>query len=151
MANEIQADYASGSVLYAVIRNRQGQVWRPVGQEFENWGASGHTAGDYAVALTDQSGSRHVGDLDSNIPPGSYSIQIFRQAGANPADTDALVSGREVIWTGTGELTAAKILANKAVQDKVTLAVDYYDDDGQTILLRQEWQEQAVTSTRAPQ
>jgi len=27
MANEIQADYSSGNVLYAVIRNPAGQVW----------------------------------------------------------------------------------------------------------------------------
>ncbi len=151
MAKEIQADYASGSVLYAVVRNRQGQVWRPAEREFESWSTGNHTVGNYTIALVDQSGSRYVGDFDNNIPPGSYFVQVFRQAGANPADTDVLISSREVIWTGTGELTAAKILANKAVQDRVTLAVDYYDDDGQTLLLRQEWQEQTATSTRAPQ
>ncbi len=60
---------------------------------------------------------------------------MFRQAGATPAETDALVCSREILWTGAGELTAVKILANKAVQDKITGAIEYYDDDGQTVLL----------------
>ncbi len=34
MANEIQASYASGSTLYAVIRNRAGEVWQVAGQVF---------------------------------------------------------------------------------------------------------------------
>ena len=34
MANEIQADSASGGTLYAVIRNNAGEVWRTAGQAF---------------------------------------------------------------------------------------------------------------------
>jgi hypothetical protein len=135
MANEIHADYASGNVLYAVIRNHAGQVWHLATQVFESWGASDHTADDYDITLTDKSGSRYVGSFDAEVPPGSYSIQVFRQVGASPADVDTLVCSREAIWTGTGELTTAKILANKSVQDKVTGTVEYYDDDSQTVLL----------------
>jgi hypothetical protein len=151
MANEIHADHASGSVLYAVIRNRQGQVWRPAGQAFESWGSGGHTADDYDSALTDKNGSRYVGNFDANILPGSYYIQVFRQEGASPSGTDTLVCGREVIWTGTGELTAAKILANKAVQDKITGAIEYYDDDSQTVLLTLMPYDLASTIARTPE
>jgi hypothetical protein len=151
MANEIHADYASGSVLYAVIRNRQGQVWRPAGQAFESWGSGGHTAVDYDIALTDKNGSRYIGSFDADVLPGSYSIQVFRQAGASPADTDTLVCSRKVIWTGTGELTPAKILANKAVQDKVTGAIEYYDDDSQTVLLTLMPYDLASTIARMPE
>jgi hypothetical protein len=134
MANEIQADYSSGNTLYAVIRNLAGQVWCVAEQTFEDWGANDHTADDYDVVLTDESGSRYVGDFDANIPAGPYSIQVFLQAGASPADTDTLVGNRDIIWTGTGELTAVKILANKAVHDKVTGGIDYYDDDNETVI-----------------
>jgi hypothetical protein len=106
MANEIHANSASGGTLYAVIRNNAGQAWRAAGQVFEGWGTDGHAAADYAIGLTDKSGSRHVGDFDPNIPAGDYSIQVFVQAGGAPADTDTLIGSQEFVWTGDGELTA---------------------------------------------
>ena len=135
MAYEIQADYASGSVLYAIIRSPAGQVWHPAERVFEDWGSGGHTIDDYDIALADKSGSRYVGSFDAGIPGGCYCIQVFRQAGASPVETDALVCSREILWTGFGELTAVKMLANKAFQDKITGEIEYYDDDGQTVLL----------------
>ncbi|MCX7429230.1 MAG: hypothetical protein NTW96_26835, partial [Planctomycetia bacterium] len=78
-------------------------------------------------------------------------VQIFRQAGATPADTDTLVSSREIVWTGTGELTAVKLLANKAVEDMRTETIDYYDDDGQTVLFSQTLHEGTSVFTRTPQ
>jgi hypothetical protein len=151
MANEMQADYASGNTLYAVIRTRSGQVWHPAQQAFENWGLGGHTADDYDIPLTDRTGSRYVGDFDAGIPSGTYCIQIFRQTDAAPADTDSLVGSREILWTGTGELTAAKLLANKALEDKVTETIDYYDDDGQTLLFTQTLHDGVSVFTRTPQ
>jgi hypothetical protein len=135
MSNEIQADYASGSTLYAAIRSSLGQVWCVAAGAFEDWGDSGHAAADYSIALTDRDGSRYVGDFDTAIPAGAYSIQIFLQAGVAPANDDALIDSRRILWTGAGEITPIKLLANKAVQDNLTGAVDYYDDDGQTVLL----------------
>jgi len=84
--------------------------------------------------MIDTGGSHYIGAFDSGVPGGSYYIQIFRQLGTAPADGDTLVSSRQILWTGSGELTATKILANPAVMDKVTGQIDYYDDDGQTIL-----------------
>lgn len=135
MANEIHVDYESGSTLYAVVRDATSQVWCPASQEFEPWSAGGHDAADYALPLTDKDGSRYTGDFDDAIPIGSYSVQVFLQAGVNPADTDSLVTGTRLVWTGTGELTALKILANRAIQDKVTGTIDFYDDDDETVLL----------------
>ena len=135
MSNEIQVDYASGNTLYAVVRNISGEVWYITGQVFETWGADGRDADDYDIGLTGKDGSRYVGDFDGNIPAGRYSIQIFLQAGANPADGDTLISSDEVIWSGSGIITAEKLLANKAVQNKSTGEIKYYDDDGQTVLL----------------
>jgi hypothetical protein len=135
MANEIHIDYASGNTLYAVVRNGAGDVWYVAGQVFETWGTDSRTADDYDISLTDKSGSRYVGNFDDNIPAGRYFVQIFLQAGANPADGDNLVGSYEIVWSGTGRLTADKLLANKAVQNKSTGEIKYYDDDGQTILL----------------
>lgn len=150
MANEIQIDYSSGNTLYVVIRDTAGQVWCPSGQAFETWGDNGHASDDYCLPLTDSSGSHYVGGFDETIPGGSYSVQVFRQAGAAPVDTDPLVSSRQILWTGTGELTTAKMLSNKAVQDKVTGRIDYYDDDGQTVLLTLTPSDTRASLTRTP-
>ncbi len=150
MANEIHADYASGNTLYAVIRNAAGAVWYPVGHTFEAWGTGGRTANSYHINLTDKSGSRHVGDFASDIPAGRYSVQVFLQAGANPADGDNLVASCEIVWSGTGRITADKLLANRAVQNKASGVIEYYDDDGQTVLLTHTPTDAETTITRTP-
>jgi hypothetical protein len=88
--------------------------------------------------------------FDASAPAGSYFIQIFHQTGAAPADTDTLLSSRSFIWTGSGELTSLKILANKAVQDKVTGEITFYDDDNLTILFTQVAEDATSTCTRVP-
>jgi len=147
MANEIQTDYTAGNTLYAIIRNAAGQVWRPAGQAFENWGADTHDASDYAIALTDTSGSRYVGDVDANLPAGEYAIQCFVQAGATPADTDTLLDSRALTWTGVAELTAARLLANRAVHDLTTGKIDYYDEGG-SVIFSQTLTDSATVVTR---
>jgi hypothetical protein len=150
MPNEIHINYSSGSTIYAVIRNGSGGVWCPASQLFEDWGTDGHDAMDYSLPLNDKAGSIHVGDFNVDIPAGRYTIQAFLQAGANPADGDTLIGAREIIWQGSGELTVDKILANKAVQNKSTCSIDYYDDDGQTILMTITPSEDESSITRLP-
>jgi hypothetical protein len=150
MANEIHVDYTSGNTLYAVIRNSSGEVWYPGGQVFEAWGTGGRAADDYDISLTDKSGNRYAGGLDGNFPAGRYSVQVFLQAGANPSDSDNLVGGGEIVWSGTGEVTSDKLLANKAVQNKSTGEIKYYDNDGQTVLLTHTPTDAAATITRTP-
>jgi hypothetical protein len=150
MANEIHANYASGNTLYAVIRNVAGDVWYVAGQVFEAWGTSGRTADDYDINLTDKNGSRYVANFDTNVPAGRYSVQVFLQAGANPADGDTFIAGEEIVWSGTGAVTAEKLLANKAVQDKPSGQIKYYDDNGQTVLLTHTPIDAAATITRTP-
>ncbi len=150
MANEIHANYTSGNTLYAVVRDGAGNVWYVAGQIFEAWGTSGRTADDYDIGLTDKSGSRYVGNYDGNVPVGMYSVQIFLQAGANPADGDSLIADEEIFWSGTGKITAGKLLANKAVQTKSTGEIRYYDNDGQTVLLTHTPTDAEATITRTP-
>ena len=150
MANEIHVNYTSGNTLYAVVRNAVGNVWYLAGQVFESWGTGGRIANDYDISLTDKSGCRYVGSFDTNIPMGRYSIQIFLQAGANPADGDTFIASEEIVWSGTGTVTADKLLANKAVQNKPSGQIKYYDDDGQTVLLTHTPTDVAATITRTP-
>jgi len=150
MANEIHANYASGNTLYAVVRNGAGDVWYVAGQVFEIWGTGGRAADDYDINLTDKNGSRYAGNFDDNIPAGRYSVQVFLQAGANPADGDSLVGSDEIVWSGTGKLTADKLLANKAVQNKSTGQIKFYDDDGQTVLLKHTPTDAEAAITRTP-
>jgi len=150
MANEIHVHYASGNTLYAVVRNGAGDVWYVTGQSFEVWGTSGRAADDYDINLTDKSGSKYVGDFDSNIPAGRYSVQVFLQDGANPADGDTIVASEEILWSGTGKVTADKLLANKAVQNKTTGQIKYYDDDEETVLLTHIPTDAEATISRIP-
>ncbi len=150
MANEIHVNYASGSTLYAVVRNAAGNVWYITGQLFEAWGTGGRTADDYDISLTDQSGDLYIGSFDMSIPAGRYSVQVFLQAGANPADSDTFVVGEEIVWSGTGTVTAEKLLANKAVQSKSSGQIKYYDDDGQTVLLTHTPTDAVAAITRTP-
>lgn len=150
MANEIHANYASGNTLYAVIRNCAGDVWYIAGQSFEEWGTNSRTADDYDISLTDKSGSQYVGDFDNNLPAGRYSVQVFLQGGANPVDGDTLITSDEILWSGTGKVTADKLLANKAVQNKTTGQIKYYDDDEQTVLLTLIPTDTEATITRMP-
>lgn len=150
MANKIHVDYTSGNTLYAVIRNSSGKVWFITGQVFEDWGTDGRDADDYDIALSDKSGSMYVGDFDANIPLGRYSIQIFLQAGANPAAGDTIVGSDKVLWSGSGMITADKLLANKALQNKTSGQIKYYDDDGQTVLLTHTPSESQANITKIP-
>jgi len=150
MANEIHANYVTGNTLYCAVRNCAGDVWYIAGQNFEVWGTGGRTADDYDIILTDKNGSRYVGDFDNNIPAGRYSVQVFLQAGANPADGDTFIASNEIIWSGTGKVTADKLLANKAVQNKTTGQIKYYDDDEQTVLLTHIPTDAEATITRMP-
>jgi hypothetical protein len=85
-----------------------------------------------------------------SIPAGRYSVQVFLQAGANPANGDTFIAGEKIMWSGTGVITADKLLANKAVQSKPSGQIKYYDDDGQTVLLTHTPTDAAATITRTP-
>jgi hypothetical protein len=150
MANEIHIDFESGNTLYVVVRNNEGNVWCVAGQTFETWGTGEHNADDYDIGLTDKSGDRYIGDFDSNIDAGRYTVQAFLQAGANPDDSDDVIGSGEIVWTGAGELTSDKILANKAIQTKSTGTINYYDDDGQTVILTHTPDDAESSITRIP-
>jgi hypothetical protein len=150
MANEIHIDYDSSNTLYAIIRNVVGQVWYVAGQVFEDWAANGHDVDDYDITLIDKGGNRYVGDFDANVSAGRYTVQVFLQTGTSPSGSDILIGSGKIIFKGGAELTVDKILANKAIQNKLTGAINYYDDDGQTIILTHTPNDSESDITRIP-
>jgi hypothetical protein len=148
MADEIQINYESGNDLYAMVRNTSGQVWLASVQEFEDYGDNGHDADDYDIPLADKSGDLYVGSFDDNIPAGRYTVGVFLRGGDIPTDGDTIVGSGLLIWSGTAELTTDKILTNKAVQNKLTGRIEYYDDDGQTVMLTHSPVDSESTTTR---
>jgi len=154
MSNELHINAASGKAIYIVRFNKAGEVASSDGAVFENWGTSGHDADDYDVSASEVGSSGHyVADFDSSNNIAGVRKYFWRahdQAGANPADSDPVVESGEIIWAGNGELTAKKILANKAVQNKSTGAIDYYDDDGQTVILTHTPTDVESSITRTP-
>lgn len=109
MSDEIHFNYPSSLNVYAVVRNSAGNVWYVVGQVFEAWGTGARDADDYDIAMVDKSGSHYVGTFDANIPAGVYHTQIFRRAGANPADADRFIGGAAMNWDGTAEINISTI------------------------------------------
>lgn len=95
--NEIRAYYASGSTLYAVLRNATGQAFDTVGNAFEAW----NVMTDYDIVLTDCNGGMYTGTFDADTPAGLYTIMVYKQMGANPADSDPPIQFEEGYWTGT--------------------------------------------------
>jgi hypothetical protein len=132
--NDIYIHYTSGSKLYAVIRDRLCQVWAPAIEAFEEWGRQNRGIADYAIPLTDKSGCLFAADMPGGIAQGTYKIVVFIQAGAAPADEDEIVDSRQ-IYFGSGVITAEKLLAGRAIQDKISGQITYYDDDGCTAIL----------------
>lgn len=151
MADEIQIDYEPGKTLYFVVRDTwQSLVWNFMEGEMWEWGVDGHVMDESDVPMFYKGGHRYLGHFPTEIPAGRYTIQVFEQAGGAPLDSDDLVGGGEFIWTGTGELTVDKILTNKAVQDKATGVISYYDDDGETVLLTHTPTDGESAITRTP-
>ncbi|MHC4346684.1 MAG: hypothetical protein ACYSUP_18605 [Planctomycetota bacterium] len=85
--------------------------------------------------------------------PGSLRLAIHK-SGALPVWHDFMVIPAHVYnWLfGSDGIyeTAAKLLINKAVQTKSTGVIEYYDDDGQTVILTHTPDDTESSITRAP-
>ena len=107
MANELRVPFPAVNTIYAVIRNRAGQVWYPTGETFEDWGTGSRNAEDYAIVLTEKTGGYYVGDFPTEIPSGDYIREFHNQLGSVPADTDFPIAAVDIAWTGIAEEVAA--------------------------------------------
>jgi len=130
MSEDIVQGYRAGYTLYAVVRKRDGKVWYPTGEAFEVWGTGGRDAADYDISLTYKPLNMYVGDMDTKIQAGRYIVQVFRQAGGAPADTDNMVGIHELIWNGwESEVSGEVGAAITVVQAKTHLRITHSDED----------------------
>ncbi len=147
MANEISYSGQAGlSGVYAVMRNIAGQVYNRSTNAFENWVTA--NLANYKITLTENGdgGGDYLADFDPDtdgIAAGRYKVEVFNSS-------DNKIGTGWIRWSGTGEVTAEKLLANKAIQTKLTGKVDYYDDDGETILLSHMPTDASTDITRTP-
>lgn len=128
MANEIVFSYDTGSTIYARVFNSTGQVWKTTTNAFEDW--SDGNVQRYDIALTDKSTGQYIGDFPS-CAAGRYKVNIYKQAGANPAITDTVIGTGEILWSATGEIQPAD-------EDDVTDAHETTDDLINTLTTRVE-------------
>lgn len=147
MADEFTINHKSGDTLYNCLRNAAGKVLDGTVNPYHstNSWVDWNTANvdDYDLTVVDKGGDHYVGSMPSGTlritDAGIYKVQPFLQLGDNPADGDDFVGGGLIFWNGSAEEhimdKAAKILMNKAVQNKATGAIEYYDDDGETVIL----------------
>jgi len=152
MANEIQIFYPDGNNLYALIRRASdGYIWNTATNQFEAVGSWNDSRVDECdIPLTGYEGELYMADFPV-VSAGRYLVSIYLKAGDNPAIDDTLIGEGQILWTGTGELTADKVLSNKAVQNKTTGAIQYFDDDGQTVILTHTVTDSESTITRQPE
>jgi len=125
MSDEIRVSYPTGATIYACVFNAAGLVWYVVGQVFEAWGTAGRDADDYDIAVPEINAptGAYRGDFDANIAAGTYTTQVYLQAGGNPADqpTDSLLFGAQIQWSGTAEMTVADQIVAEVIEGAHTL------------------------------
>ncbi len=106
MANELQTNTTSGSVVYALIRTSQAQVYDVSTNTFGSYVAA--DVPNYAVPLVEQgTGSGYyVGNFPTEITtPDTYSIEFYQQLGSTPASTDTYISGGSLQWSGSSAVS----------------------------------------------
>ena len=102
MANEIKVVFDDGHTLYAIVRDDTGQIWDVGDGAFEAVGTwNDARVGECDIALTAKDGELYLGDFP-NAANGTYIVEIYSQAGANPdTDDDDFIGGEEFVWDGS--------------------------------------------------
>lgn len=115
--------YVDTPTLYYVIRQPStGKVWNVASEALETWGTLGRDADDYDIAATHRGGGFWTVDIPSSLPAAEYTLGIYLQGGASPADTDYPVAEQGGRWTGTQWLTTFDLFQGPG-QTLVTLTV----------------------------
>ncbi len=155
--NVVQYNHSNDTdTLYGVVRNASKQIRDVVNSNFEACPGSG-SFDDYDISTGAASGGLWSGSFPE-IASGFYIYQVRLREGDTPDFADEFLGAAKGYWDGAvfavNRLAildkAAKMLLNKAVQNKVTGAIQYYDDDGQTVILTHTPQDGESQITRAP-
>jgi len=135
MANELKMDYLAGQTLTARVRNAAGQAYHIASATFETYGAGGHAASSYDIAMTDKGNGTYRGTFpaalttdgdyfvlfwDSTItdtPVGSQSVYVRNSVPLGLSDLILVVGagGGDHTVTLTIRTTAGAVLAGVRV------------------------------------
>ena len=106
MINKFRTQYTTGANLYVLLYDKDQKVAYIVGEEFETYGTSSRTAADYAVNMTEITGTGYYyASWPTWIERGNYDVVVKIRAGATPADSDTGFGPVERYWT-TADVTA---------------------------------------------
>lgn len=102
MANEIKVGFDDGHTLYVFIRDDTGQIYDVGDTAFEAVGTWNDARADECdIALTAKDGELYLGDFP-DVANGTYLVQVYSQAGANPdTDDDDYLGGEVFVWDGS--------------------------------------------------
>ena len=107
MASELLTASDTGLALYALLRNRAGQVWNTATPGFETYASANYAA--YAIALVEQGASGYyLGNLPAVPSNAQYTASFACKpagAGATAAENDPRLTGVQMIDWGAGALT----------------------------------------------
>ena len=120
MAGELQAHFATGAALYAVLLNESSQPWN--GATFDATPTTGEWA-SYVVALTEWSttGLYRVTMPAGIVTPGTYQVLVYKRLGGagTEAPTDPVVWSAELAWSGSAVVGLEDVPSAATVADAV--------------------------------
>lgn len=125
-SNEIKAYYESGYTLYSVIRNDSGQAWDTANQVFESW----NIMTDYNIPIIDKSGGMYIGDFNTAITAGYYSIITYHQTGVEVNNADPPIWKDYGYWDGSTWSSGSGFTDINSIEVKVDSILE---DTGTTI------------------
>lgn len=101
MAGELQAQFPTGSTLYAVLLSAAGAVWN--GSAFDATPTTGEWT-TYAVTMAEDATSGcYRGDLPGGAGSGRFLYRVYKRVGGSAASTDP------VVWTGEHDTRLANL------------------------------------------
>lgn len=99
MAGEIQGSFAHAQTVYALVRDRNGNIWSTLTNSFGAYVANSYSG--YPISTVEQGSSAYyVGNFPAAAPPGVYNVVLKNQLGANPAESDPTTDAGSIDWNG---------------------------------------------------
>lgn len=122
MAGEIQVPLnATGWTVYALVRNTVGQPYRTDTQAFGDYVTA--QLANYAISLTEQgtASQYYVGTMPA-VAAGVYTLTLYRQSGASPAEGDTVVGHGSIEWDGSAVVPLSSRLPTSSYTAPLTAA-----------------------------